>query len=104
MASLEVKDVDPVQAKELMAAGWRVVDVRTDAEWAEGHIAGSQHVPMNQVVEEIGDHLDHPLLVVCASGGRSTRVAQYLTLQGLEAANLDGGLIAWEAAGLPIER
>ncbi|HEY0240997.1 MAG TPA: rhodanese-like domain-containing protein [Friedmanniella sp.] len=98
-----VKDVDPGGAKALMEAGWRVVDVRTDAEWAEGHIAGSQHVPMNQVVEDIGDHLDHPLLVVCASGGRSSRVADYLALQGLEAANLVGGLHAWEAAGLPIE-
>ena len=99
-----VKDVDPGRAKELMESGWRVLDVRTDAEWAEGHIAGSQHVPMTQVVEDIGDHLDHPVLVVCASGGRSTRVAQYLALQGLEAANLDGGLLAWEAAGLPVER
>jgi rhodanese-related sulfurtransferase len=99
-----VQDVDPQQAKNLIDAGWRVLDVRTDAEWAEGHIAGSQHVPMNQVVEEIGDHLDHPVVVVCAMGGRSSRVAQYLALQGLEAANLEGGLFAWEAAGLPVER
>lgn len=99
-----VQDVDPHQAKELIEAGWRVLDVRTDPEWAEGHIAGSQHVPMNQVVEEIGGHLDHPVIVVCAVGGRSSRVAQYLALQGLEAANLEGGLFAWEAAGLPLER
>jgi rhodanese-related sulfurtransferase len=99
-----VQDVDPQQAKNLIDAGWRVLDVRTDAEWAEGHIAGSQHVPMNQVVEDIGDHLDHPVVVVCAMGGRSSRVAQYLALQGLEAANLEGGLFAWEAAGLPVER
>lgn len=98
-----VQDVDPGGAKALMDAGWRVLDVRTDAEWAEGHIAGSHHVPMDQVVEELGGHADHPLLVVCASGGRSARVAQYLALQGLEAANLDGGLHAWEAAGLPVE-
>ena len=98
-----VKDVDPGQAKGLMDAGWRVLDVRTDEEWAEGHIAGSLHVPMNQVVEEIGDHLEQPILVVCASGGRSSRVAQYLALQGVETANLDGGLHAWEDAGLPVE-
>lgn len=104
MASPEVRDVDPAAAQDLIAAGWRVLDVRTDAEWDDGHIAGSQHVPMDRVVAEIGDHLDHPLLVVCASGGRSTRVTQYLVLQGLEAVNLDGGLLAWEAAGLPVER
>jgi rhodanese-related sulfurtransferase len=102
--SYAVKDVDPGQAKELMDAGWRVIDVRTDAEWAEGHVAGSHHVPMDQVVEEIGGHLEHPLLVVCASGGRSARVAQYLSAQGVETANLDGGLHSWEAAGLPLER
>jgi rhodanese-related sulfurtransferase len=80
------------------------VDVRTDAEWADGHIAGSLHVPMTEVVEELGGHQEHPLLVVCASGVRSSRVAQYLALQGLETANLEGGLHAWEAAGLPLER
>ena len=104
MASQTVRDVDPGEAKKLIDDGWRVLDVRTDAEWAEGHITGSQHVPMNQVVEQVGDHLDHPVVVVCASGGRSTRVAQYLLLQGLEAVNLDGGLHAWDAAGLPLER
>jgi rhodanese-related sulfurtransferase len=100
----EVKDIAPGQARGLMDAGWRVLDVRTDAEWADGHIAGSHHLPMDQVVEELGGHADHPLLVVCASGGRSYRVAQYLAQQGLEVANLDGGLHAWEAAGLPLER
>ncbi len=100
----QVRDVDPDEAKKLIEDGWRVLDVRTDVEWADGHITGSQHVPMDQVVEQIGEHLDHPVVVVCASGGRSTRVAQYLTLQGLDAVNLDGGLLAWEAAGLPVER
>ena len=100
----QVQDVDPAQARQLIDAGWRVIDVRTDAEWAEGHVAGSHHVPMDQVVEEIGGHLEHPLLVVCASGGRSSRVAQYLAAQGVETANLDGGLHAWEDAGLPLER
>lgn len=100
----QVKDVDPRGARALIEAGWRVIDVRTDPEWADGHLAGSFHVPMDQVVEEIGGHLDHPLLVVCASGGRSMRVAQYLAAQGAETANLDGGLHAWEDAGLPLER
>jgi rhodanese-related sulfurtransferase len=99
-----VQDVDPGEARGLIDAGWLVLDVRTDPEWAEGHIAGSLHVPMDRVVEEMGAHDDRSVLVVCASGGRSSRVAQYLALQGLEAANLDGGLHAWEAAGLPLER
>jgi rhodanese-related sulfurtransferase len=103
MASETVRDVEPGEAQQLIDQGWRLIDVRTDAEWGQGHIAGAHHVPMDQVVEEIGAHVEHPLLVVCASGGRSYRVAQYLVAQGFEAANLDGGLHAWEAAGLPVE-
>ena len=71
----DVKDVDPLEGKALIKAGWKVLDVRTDAEWAAGHVAGSVHLPMDQVVEAVGGHVDRPLLVVCASGGRSYRVA-----------------------------
>ena len=104
MASDTVRDVQPGEAQGLIDQGWRLVDVRTDAEWAQGRVAGAHHVPMDQVVEQIGAHTEHPLLIMCASGGRSYRVAQYLVAQGIEAANLDGGIHAWEDAGLPVER
>ena len=94
MANHEVQDVDASQARQLIEAGWRVIDVRTDAEWADGHLSGSFHVPMDQVVEEIGGHLEHPLLVVCASGGRSMRVAQYLAAQGVEVSGVTGAAFA----------
>ena len=61
----------------LIDQGWRLVDVRTDAEWAQGRVAGAHHVPMDQVVEQIGAHTEQPLLIMCASGGRSYRVAPY---------------------------
>jgi rhodanese-related sulfurtransferase len=100
----EVKDIAPGQARGLMDAGWRVLDVRTDAEWADGHIAGSHHLPMDQVVEELGGHAVRATARRAHDEQGVVRVAQYLAQQGLEVANLDGGLHAWEAAGLPLER
>jgi rhodanese-related sulfurtransferase len=98
-------DVPTIQAAEvggLVAQGWTLLDVRTDEEWASGRIPGSLHVPMDQVVmrlSEIGDQV----LCVCAVGGRSARVTQYLRGQGREALNVEGGVHGWAAGGRPIE-
>ncbi len=95
--TIHAGDVDP-----LLAQGWRLLDVRTDEEWVSGRIPGSLHVPMDQVVarlDEIGDRT----LVVCAVGGRSARVTQYLCSQGRQALNLEGGVHGWAAGGGPIE-
>jgi rhodanese-related sulfurtransferase len=45
------------------------------------------------------------VLVICHSGGRSARATQWLNeAAGFEATNLDGGIVAWQGAGLPVER
>ena len=98
----EVPTIHAADVDGLLAQGWRLLDVRTDEEWASGRIPGSLHVPMDQVVErleEIGDQT----LVVCAVGGRSARVTQYLRAQGREALNVEGGVHGWAAGGGPIE-
>jgi len=67
-----------------------------------GRIAGSLHIPMDEVVarlEEVGDHV----ICVCAVGARSARVAEYLNGRDREAVNLDGGIYAWSEAGLPLD-
>jgi len=79
-----------------------LLDVRTDDEWAAGRIAGSVHIPMDQLMQRL-DELDERVVCVCAVGARSSRVAQFLNAQGREAVNLDGGLYAWEGSGLPVE-
>lgn len=81
----------------------QVLDVRYPNEWDAGHIEGSQHVP----VDEVGDRsaeLDRSQLVVtvCRSGERSAHAAQRLSEQGFRAQSLDGGLLAWAAAGLAL--
>ena len=80
-----------------------VLDVREPIEWQHGHVAGSLHVPMSEFADRLGEvPVDRRLLVVCKVGGRSARVVQYLQQQGLDAFNLDGGLLEWHAAGRPL--
>jgi len=98
----QVPTVQPRDVAARVAEGWMLLDVRTDDEWAAGRIAGSVHIPMDQLMQRL-DELDERVVCVCAVGARSARVAQFLNAQGREAVNLDGGLYAWEGSGLPIE-
>ena len=80
-----------------------ILDVREDDEWAAGHIAGSTHVPMSEIVHRVADVPDaDPLLVVCRVGARSAQVTAWLRGQGRDAHNLEGGLLSWTAAGRPL--
>jgi len=97
-----VPSVTPSEVSAKINDGWTLVDVRTNDEWAMGRIAGSLHIPMDEVVarlDEVGDHV----ICVCAVGARSARVAEYLNGRGREAVNLDGGIYAWSEAGLPLD-
>ena len=83
--------------------GITVLDVREPVEWQHGHVEGSVHVPMMELPDRLADlPPDGQVLVVCKVGGRSARVVQYLVAQGVDAVNLDGGLLEWEAAGRPL--
>jgi rhodanese-related sulfurtransferase len=97
-----VPSVRPPEVTEKVTAGWMLLDVRTDDEWAGGRIAGAVHIPMDQLMsrmDEVGDRV----VCVCAVGARSGRVAEYLNAQGRQAVNLAGGIYAWVDAGLPVE-
>ena len=81
------------------AAGGDVVllDVREPAEVATAAVAAAVHIPMREVPARL-DELprDKPLVVMCHSGGRSSRVAQYLQYNGFSnVLNLKGGIDAW---------
>lgn len=86
----------------LQAAGWTLVDVRTDEEWVTGRIAGSIHVPLHELVARL-DEVPEQVVCVCAVGGRSAKAAQFLQAQGRDAANLEGGVKGWIAVGRPLE-
>lgn len=82
---------------------FQVVDVRYPNEWEAGHIEGAVHIPGDYVFDRV-DELDptRPVVTVCRSGSRSAVAAKELTGEGFDVRNLEGGLDAWVAQGLPI--
>ena len=84
-------------------AGLQLVDVREPEELLEARVAGALHIPMNEVPDRL-DELDRsrPVAVLCRVGARSASVAQYLGQAGFDAHNVDGGIVQWARAGLPL--
>ena len=77
-----------------------VLDVRTPKEYDGplGHIAGALLIPVKELearIEELSDHRDQEIYIVCRSGGRSSRATRMLLEQGYRAANVAGGMQAW---------
>jgi rhodanese-related sulfurtransferase len=80
-----------------------VLDVREHDEWTAGHAEGALHIPMGEIVGRIAEVPDGGRVhVVCRVGGRSAQVTQYLIAQGMDAVNINGGMLDWEAAGRPV--
>ena len=96
-----IPTITPDDVYQHRTEGWMLLDVRTDEEWSQGRIDGSVHIPMDQVVARL-DEIPERVVCICAVGGRSERVAQYLAQQGHEAVNLVGGVQRWAAEGKPV--
>jgi rhodanese-related sulfurtransferase len=88
--------------------GARLVDVREPYEMhgALGRVPGSELVPLATLLAVAGGwDPDEELVLICRSGQRSARAAEALAARGFRRVmNLDGGMIAYAAAGLPVER
>jgi rhodanese-related sulfurtransferase len=82
---------------------FQVVDVRYPNEWEAGHIDGAVHIPGDYLFDRVGE-LDptRPVVTVCRSGSRSAEAAKELAGEGFDVQNLEGGIEAWVADGLPI--
>lgn len=104
---VDVPEIEPEAAPAWIVARRAVVlDVREPHEYAGGHLPGALHLPQSALVDRLAElPRECELLVVCRSGARSLRCAQFLRLQGYErVTNLRGGTLAWAAAGLPLQR
>ena len=88
------------EAKELMdrEEGYVILDVRTEEEYAQGHIPGAILIPDNEIeekAEEIMNDKDQMILVYCRSGRRSKNAAQTLLELGYTDIREFGGIIDW---------
>ncbi|MFF9194245.1 rhodanese-like domain-containing protein [Streptomyces sp. NPDC014779] len=100
----------PASLQQLLkdGSGPRLLDVRTPGEFRTVHIPGSYNVPLDTLREhraELMTHLDEDVVLVCRSGARAAQAEQALAEAGLPNLRvLDGGMMAWEAAGAPVNR
>jgi rhodanese-related sulfurtransferase len=82
-----------------------IVDVRTPAEFESAHIEGSYNLPLDVLRAHAAEVATcGPLVVVCQQGIRSREAEGALRAAGGQAVSLEGGLAAWERAGLPLVR
>jgi rhodanese-related sulfurtransferase len=98
-------DLSPARVAELQRDGAQLIDVREPYEREAGRIPGdSAHIEMDQLTEQAESiDRDRPVVFYCRTGSRSSMAAQAFSAAGYDAHNLDGGLKAWVADGLPIE-
>lgn len=98
----------PQDAIRLMNRGAVIIDLRPAEQYAAGHLAGARRMDGEQILKA-GDTLkkykQKPLIVYDESGSVGTSAARQLKAQGFEHAfNLRGGLVAWRADNLPLEK
>jgi rhodanese-related sulfurtransferase len=81
----------------------QLVDCREPYEWVAGRVEGAVHLPLNAIMAGAGADLDKakPIAVMCRSGNRSELATMMFQARGFEAYNVEGGMEAWEAEGLP---
>ena len=83
-----------------------VIDVRTPEEYASGHVPGAVNIPFDQVAQRIAEvEAPHGVVLYCMVGPRARKGESALLAVGYASVfHLEGGLAAWQAAGLPVER
>ena len=99
------EDLSPARVAELMQEGVQLIDVRELYEREAGRIPDdTAHIEMDRLSEEAGSiDAGRQVVFYCRTGSRSAVAAQAFAAAGYDAHNLDGGLKAWVADGLPLE-
>jgi rhodanese-related sulfurtransferase len=84
--------------------GVQLIDVRQDYEWEAGRIAGARHLELTELsAHATSIERDQPVVFYCRSGARSAMATDAFSQAGFDAHNMAGGLLAWEAEGLPLD-
>ncbi|MCM3638484.1 rhodanese-like domain-containing protein [Sporosarcina luteola] len=74
-----------------------MIDVREEDEVEQGMIPGAIHIPLGEVPERL-EELEKaaPYVLICRSGGRSGRAAEFLEAKGYDVTNMVGGMLDWQ--------
>jgi rhodanese-related sulfurtransferase len=68
-----------------------------------GHAPGARHIPLRELVGRLGEvPQDRTVHVICKVGSRSGQATRFLLARGIDAVNVDGGMLAWSVKGRPM--
>lgn len=95
------KEVDPNFVVDAAAKGAHLIDVRTEAEIAQGMIDGAVHIPLHLLPLRASDiPQDKPVVIYCRTGARSAQACAFMAAQGYSNMhNLAGGIQSWARSG-----
>ncbi|WP_349409188.1 rhodanese-like domain-containing protein [Pseudalkalibacillus sp. SCS-8] len=99
-----VKTIEPKKVEEKLANSEKlsIIDVRKDEEVAKGMIPGAAHIPLDEIPERFNEiPKDEEHVMVCRSGGRSGKAAQFLQEKGYSVLNMSGGMLEWNGQTEP---
>ncbi|WP_028306083.1 rhodanese-like domain-containing protein [Deinococcus ficus] len=101
-----MQEVTPQEGLARVQGGALLVDVREQNEYDEVHAQGARLIPLSEFESRYAElPQDQEIVLICRSGARSGRATQFLMDQGYtRVANLQGGTLAWDEAGLPVDR
>ncbi|MEZ0347038.1 MAG: rhodanese-like domain-containing protein [Thermus sp.] len=104
MYETQVKDLSPEEAKRLYDQGVPFFDVREVEEYAQARIPGARLLPLSEFMARYQEiPKDQPVVLYCRTGNRSWQAAAWLSAQGYPVYNLEGGIVRWYRAGLPVD-
>lgn len=84
------------RARELLAEGWQLLDVRTAKEWKSDRVTGALHIPLDTLDRSLGRlKKSDQIVTICHSGMRSALAARTLRRNGWNAVTVRGGMMAW---------
>jgi len=103
-----INQLSPIASAGLQSNDFAVIiDVRSNREWDNQRIPGAIHIPLGELkgrMDELKSFEGKQLIMQCAVGGRSSKAVEILQEAGFsDVSNMNGGIVAWQKANLPIE-
>jgi rhodanese-related sulfurtransferase len=106
LAFAAATSVDVKQGASMQSQGALLIDVREPDEYAQGHAPGATLIPLGELekrLPELAAYKGKPVALICRSGNRSGKAQKILEQAGFSTtANVEGGMVAWGKAGLPV--